>query len=418
MILIIEIQSRPSWCHKDRAPRSLCSGSTHGTGISLPPVRAKGRPSLAQVTGVLASEAAWGTYPPVTSALNLSKRRRFCCATGCENAEFGGRIVFVEMSAQQPSLGPEINNQGQNCAADLAKDGLLTFLGYHVGTSGKSERARQEILRRAFSFIALTVILHACVSYGQDSIKNVLTMGFGDLVTIREKAEAGDPAAQNALGEALEHKFRSSEAVVYYRKAVTAGNVEAAFNLGRVLLYGVYGGGGLSAANKVAANPAEGIRWMHVAATNSHRQALFNLSRAFQCGLGTSTNLVEAYAWMQLYAESGSTVGRVYLNEMALKLDSDSIRHGQALAERYKRKEWSPLVARTIPEGDARLRLNGVTLGRVPLAVINGKTLGVGDSAALPLKPSPLRVTCLEIKKESVLVAIEGEDAPRQLALR
>jgi hypothetical protein len=56
--------------------------------------------------------------------------------------------------------------------------------------------------------------------------------------------------------------------------------------------------------------------------------------------------------------------------------------------------------------------------GKVPLAVINGKTLSEGESAAISVKPGTLRINCLKIEKESVLTTVEGEDAPRLLRLR
>ena len=56
--------------------------------------------------------------------------------------------------------------------------------------------------------------------------------------------------------------------------------------------------------------------------------------------------------------------------------------------------------------------------GRIPLAVINGKTLSEGESAAVSVKPGTLTIKCLKIEKDSVLIIVEGEDAPRLLHLR
>lgn len=273
-------------------------------------------------------------------------------------------------------------------------------------------------LSRLACVILTTGLFPFNTARGQDTIKNVITMGFGDMAAIRKRAEAGDATAQNALGGALEGRFKSSEAILWYRRAAKAGNVEAAFNLGRMLMFG---GVGLPETYKVRANPVEGIQWTYIAATNFHQQALYNMSQALQTGLGTTTNIIQAYAWLQLYSETpgGSIVGRVRLNELALKLDSAALQQGQKMAARCKQGQWPPLMTRVLPEGDQRLKLNGITFGtKVSLALINGKSVAVGDSATIPLKPASLRIKCLEINKDSVLISVEGEDAPRVLRLK
>lgn len=78
-----------------------------------------------------------------------------------------------------------------------------------------------------------------------------------------------------------------------------------------------------------------------------------------------------------------------------------------------------PPVARAIPEGDARLKLNAITFGtKNPLAVINGKTLSEGESAQISINPGTLRIKCLKIQREYVLIAVEGEDAARVLRMK
>jgi hypothetical protein len=42
------------------------------------------------------------------------------------------------------------------------------------------------------------------------------------------------------------------------------------------------------------------------------------------------------------------------------------------------------------------------------LALINGKTLSEGESAAVSVKPGTLTIKCLKIEKESVLITVEG----------
>jgi hypothetical protein len=182
----------------------------------------------------------------------------------------------------------------------------------------------------------------------------------------------------------------------------------------------LFGAQGIPANLSVQPNPAEGVRWTFMAATNFHPYACWNMGKALRQGLGTSTNLVAAYAWLKLFSETppGLALGRVEMNELALKLDTTALQQAQVLVAQFKAGNWQAPVARAVPEGDPRLKLSGITFGgRVSLAVINGKTLAEGDSASIAMKPATLNIKCLKIEKDSVLVSIEGEDQPRLLKL-
>jgi hypothetical protein len=183
----------------------------------------------------------------------------------------------------------------------------------------------------------------------------------------------------------------------------------------------LFGGPGIPQAFAVRPNHAEGIRWTFMAATNFHPQACRNMATALREGYGTRTNLVEAYAWLKLYAgtSTGSTAGRGEMNRLALQMDTDSLGQAEALAAQFKAGKWHAPVARAIPEGDSRLKLGGITFGgKNSLAVINGKTLSEGESAVVSVKPGRLTIKCLKIEKDSVLIRVDGEDAPRLLHLK
>jgi hypothetical protein len=180
----------------------------------------------------------------------------------------------------------------------------------------------------------------------------------------------------------------------------------------------LFGDAGIPANQSVKANPSEGIRWTFEAATNQNVKAFLNMSKAFQNGIGVNTNLVEAYAWLQLYAEHDSILGQTRLNQMALKLDTKSIQEAQAMASQFKAGHWPTLAACKLPEGDSRLKLNGITMGKSPLVMINGKTLAEGESATISLKEATLKIKCIQIKQDAVLISIEGETKPRWLTLK
>jgi hypothetical protein len=268
------------------------------------------------------------------------------------------------------------------------------------------------------TLLALSAILFAHPLPAGDNLGGMLTMGMGDVAVIKQKAEAGDAGAQVALGDTLASRFHASEALDWYRKAAAQGNVEGEYHVGDMLLSGAFGN---PQTLGVRPSPTEGIRWTFMAATNFHPYACRNMAKALTQGLGTSTNLVAAYAWLSLFATTlpGSIAGRYQMNELALQLDTTAIQQAQNLAAQFKAGNWQAPVPRAIPDGDPRLKLGGITFGgRTLLAVINGKTLSEGESATVSVKPGTLTIKCLKIEKDSVLITVQGEDTPRLLHLR
>ena len=239
-------------------------------------------------------------------------------------------------------------------------------------------------------------------------------MGFSDVAATKQKAEAGDPQAQLSLANTLSSNFKSADALGWYRKAAQQGSVAAKSRIGEMLMFGATG---IPSSQSVKAIPTEGIRWTFEAATNHDAKAFLNMSKALENGIGTSTNLVDAYAWLQLYSETDSTVGRVWLNQLALKLDVQSLQKAQLMAEQFKAGHWPALSPRRLAEGDSRLKLGGVIEGKPALAIINGKSLAEGESITIELKDGPIKVKCVQIKKDTVLISIEGENEPRWLTL-
>ncbi len=237
-------------------------------------------------------------------------------------------------------------------------------------------------------------------------------MGLSDVAATKQKAEAGDPQAQLSLADTLSFNFKKADALEWYRKAAQQGSVAAKSRIGEMLMYGAVG---IPSSQSVKANPTEGIRWTFEAATNRDPKAFLNMSGALQNGIGVSTNLIEAYAWLQLYSENDPIVGRVWLNQLALKLDGQSLQKAQIMAEQFKAGQWPELSPRRLAEGDSRLKLGGVIEGKPSLAIINGKTLSEGESITFELKDGPLKVKCVQIKQNAVLISIEGESEPRWL---
>jgi TPR repeat protein len=88
--------------------------------------------------------------------------------------------------------------------------------------------------------VASAVLLFQ-TAHAQDNLRGIMTVGFGDVAAIKQKAAAGDANAQVDLGSVLVQNFHPAEAIQWYRKAAEQGNPEAAYQVGHLLLFGAAG---------------------------------------------------------------------------------------------------------------------------------------------------------------------------------
>ena len=137
-----------------------------------------------------------------------------------------------------------------------------------------------------------------------------------------------------------------------------------------------------------------------------------------ECGVGITTNAVEAYAWMEVYARSNLASARGDMDRMALRMNLQEMRESHAMAVQFLNRQWPHHASRMFSDTDLALKLSGITIGPVSLAIINGQTLEEGDTASMPAKDRTAKVNCLKINHDSVLIAVEGEGEPRELHLK
>ena len=265
--------------------------------------------------------------------------------------------------------------------------------------------------------LALSPLLVASPARAQETPVGAAPAAPVDLAAIMAKAGAGDAQAQVALGGAYAAGVQPLEALRWYKKAAAQGNVEGEFQLGRLLLFGAPG---LPGSPSVPPDPTNGLRWTFAAATNLHPMACWNMSKALRRGIGADTNLVEAHAWLTIFAQitPGSTAAHTELNELSAKMDAASIQRARDMARKFNAGEWRSPVARAEPAADPGLRLGAVFyIPKSPLAMINGQLFSQGETAKIAGRSGPLIVKCLKIEKDSVIVEIDGEEAPRLLRM-
>ena len=260
-------------------------------------------------------------------------------------------------------------------------------------------------------FVDSVLLIATLTGLGQPSpnMRNIFVEGFDDIGKIKLQAEQGDASAQIKLADAYLSHNRSADALKWY-SAAAQKSVEAQCQLGKLLLFGRWG---IPQEQRVAAKPTEGLRWTYLAATSGHREARRNMAKALTAGVGCSTNLVEAYAWLTLLADAGDIVGRVEMNDLALKLQPEEIARGKSLAAETKTGRWPPLPAIRVP---VTLKLTGVIVSpKGNQAIINNQTMREGETVDFKVDGQKVAVTCKNIQADSVQVQVEGEDHPRVL---
>jgi TPR repeat protein len=227
-----------------------------------------------------------------------------------------------------------------------------------------------------------------------------------DMPEIRQKADDGDPQAQNTLAEAYYHHFEYATAAKWFRKAADAGIANAQWRLGTMLMGGMTS---IKPDMAVEKNPQQSIRWLFKAASQDHGLSQVALGDCYARGRLVATNRVEAYKWYARSADQGSITGRTKLNTLVLGMTSEQIREGQM---RMKLPAAECEFCRRLLDQAAKpptLQLTGITgfPGR-PLALINGKVLAQDEETTITLGTRKVRLKCLEIRADSVSVLVNG----------
>jgi hypothetical protein len=202
-------------------------------------------------------------------------------------------------------------------------------------------------------------------------------------------------------------------ALSLYRQAASAGNPQGALAAGQMLCQA----GAASAGRERILKVSEGLNDLYAAATNRLPQACAELAGILQNGRGVQTNLIYAYAWMELAAASNRCY-QASLDQMAVRMTPAQIQAAQGLAADYLLGHWPKELVPPVDDGDPRLRVQGITAGAGgPMVIVNDATFSEGDTQDVaPLKTAPhpatgkLTVTCLEIGNNYVLLSVAGEN--------
>jgi TPR repeat protein len=186
----------------------------------------------------------------------------------------------------------------------------------------------------AFRWIAATSLL-AALTFACGGDEQAPAPIAPEIAALIGRAEAGDPAAQVALGDHFESgdglPRDDAAALEWYRKAAHQGHLEGQYSFGVMIFTGrgqaedrtegakwirkSADSGYLDAQNSLAVLYATGgageqshevsVEWFRKAAEGGHRAAQLSLGARLGEGLGTPKDLKEAAYWLEKAAEGG-----------------------------------------------------------------------------------------------------------------
>jgi TPR repeat protein len=247
----------------------------------------------------------------------------------------------------------------------------------------------------------LVLLFARCWSFGQP-------VKLPPLAEIKAAAEKGDPVAQDQLGEAYRGRFDFSKAELWYRKAAEAGVANSQWQLGMLYLNGAPK---MSGEKPVSKKEREAIKWLSKAANQDNVRAQIELGHCYANGRAVQKDNVEGYKWYALAANHNEILGQVHRDRLILKMTSDQIAEGQRRAASFR-------VSRESSTRPPQITLQGIAgFKDHRQAIINGRTFGVGDENEIEVNGKPVKVRCIEIRDDSVLLQIDQEPQPREFTL-
>lgn len=260
----------------------------------------------------------------------------------------------------------------------------------------------------------LPAILWVCIGsaslcFGQQSSPPALA-------EVKAAAEHGDAKAQDKLGDAYSGWTDNTNALVWYRKAAEQGVANSQYNLGRILM-----GKGITLGKVSSADLTdEAIRWYLKAASQDNKPAQMALAQLYEDGPVLRQDYAEAYKWYTLaHRRIGlEVVAKVYLDRLVLKMSQEQITDGQQRVEKYL---TAPGAAVEMPELSfvGKLKLSGIS-GPVNhrLAMINNHTFEAGEEGQIKIEGRVVKIRCLEIRPDSVLIKAESVEKVKELRIR
>lgn len=220
----------------------------------------------------------------------------------------------------------------------------------------------------------------------------------------RKAADQGYGIAQTNLGlcymkgQGVQQDY--TEAVKWFRKAAAQGHASA-----QCLLATSY-----TTGHGVEQDYSEAVNWYRKAAEQGSARAQGGLGYCYTLGRGVPQDSVEAVKWYRRAAEQNDAVAQFNLGLSFVK--------GFGVPQDYAEADkWFNLALAQAKPADF-IKCNGGGAGSgVPFVILNGTSIGPGESALVKTALGSIKVKCLSLEGGTAKVKIEGEDQPRTFKL-
>ncbi|MDY2629490.1 MAG: SEL1-like repeat protein [Lachnospiraceae bacterium] len=221
-----------------------------------------------------------------------------------------------------------------------------------------------------------------------------------DTVTqVYEEAENGNTAAQCEIARQLMKDQRMDEAVSWYKKAASAGETDAMFNLGLIYSLGWEG---------EEASPEQAFFWFESAAQAGDAEAMYMTGNYCLKGTGTQKNSGQAAGWLKKALAAGYAAAQELLYtipgmEEERRQQLEEIQKISGKAERFLTEEdyemAVPLLKQALEESSRKLGENDA----FSISIMNN--LAVALAALEHYDESiPLKERVLELRGKSLPV--------------
>jgi TPR repeat protein len=118
-----------------------------------------------------------------------------------------------------------------------------------------------------------------------------------------------------------------------FQRLAEDGHADAQVTLGMIYTFG---------QGNVAQDFDEGRFWLKLASNQRSGPARLNLGNIYAQGIGVERDLVRAYAWYSLSAETGDEAGQSYRDTLGKQLNKQELEAAQRLAIEFANTIPSP----------------------------------------------------------------------------
>lgn len=240
--------------------------------------------------------------------------------------------------------------------------------------------------------------------------------GSVDLSHLEMAASNGDSRAADQLGEWYLSELNFQVARNWFERGAKGGEPNSQWRLGEILKKGTPAIEGRS--RELPAQPAAAIRWLFRAARLGHGPAMLELGQCYEKGIGVPVDKVEAYKWYDLASQKNAPQAEVFRESLHAQITSDQRTEGKERASRFAEgKEKWPSGLAEIPVLD-QIFLRGISGPKERrLALINTHSFSKGEEREVTINEKPVKVRCLDIREQSVIIRIEGVTEAKELYL-